>query len=347
MINNKITLQGTPLTGKVMRTFPTVVFCLLFLMCPFQCFGGDEWWEGVCKKAEKIQLPAKDRPDTETAKSLNGCKSEDLYYGFGNTPDPVKARYCAYLEMDQEDSFVFGGSSTLMMIYANGKGVKKNVDFAVKFACKLEGAPAEMEYRIQHLLDLKSNKSSKPFDLCDDITSGFMQGHCASRDQRFTDAKLKRSLDSVLVNWSEKDKQMFTILKQSFGKFSEARVRNEVDTTGTGRAAFQIEEESTLSEDFVDSVVQFEKGKLPRYAQADFIKADRDLNTTYGKIQSKRDFNWGSVKQVDIKHTQRVWLKSREAWVTFGLQKYPQVSEDSWRIWLTNKRIVMLKEFLN
>ena len=24
-----------------------------------------------------------------------------------------------------------------------------------------------------------------------------------------------------------------------------------------------------------------------------------------------------------------------------------QVSEDSWRIWLTNKRIVMLKEFLN
>jgi uncharacterized protein YecT (DUF1311 family) len=64
-------------------------------------------------------------------------------------------------------------------------------------------------------------------------------------------------------------------------------------------------------------------------------------------IQSKKDFQWGSVKQADIKHTQRVWLKYREAWVTFGRQKYPQVSEDSWRMWLTKKRIAMLKEFLD
>ncbi|MEA5114496.1 MAG: hypothetical protein VB050_10760 [Geobacteraceae bacterium] len=339
--------QHATLRKRIKWIFPVLVFSLLFLMLPIQCFGGDEWWEEECKKSEKIQLPAKDRPDAETAKSLAGCESANLYYGFDITPDPVKARHCAYLEVERGDDIAFGGSATLMMIYANGRGVKKDADLAIKFACKLDGAPAEMEYRIQHLLDLKKSKGEKPFDLCDDITSGYMQGFCAKREQRLADAKLKRNLDDILLNWSEKDKQLFAVLKQSFGMFSEARTRNEVDTTGTARAALLIEEESTLSKDFVSAIVQFEKGKLPRYTKADFIKEDRNLNTVYRKIQSEKDFNWGSVKQADIKHTQKVWLKYREAWVEFGRQKYPQVTEESWRTWLTKKRITMLKEFLN
>ncbi|QWV94670.1 DUF1311 domain-containing protein [Geomonas oryzisoli] len=322
-----------------------VFFSLLFLMFPVQSFGDVNRWEGVCKKVEKMQLPVKDRPDAEAAKSLDKCESANLYYGFDITPDPTKARHCAYLEIDRGDDIVFGGSAILMMIYANGNGVKKNPDFAIKFACKLDGAPAEMEYRIQHLLDLKKTKGGKAFDLCDDITSGYMQGHCAGREQRFADAKRKRNLDGILAKWGEKDKQEFALLKQSFDKFSEAHVRNEVDTTGTARAALQIEEESTLSKEFVNAVVQFEKGKLPRYTHAEFINTDRELNTVYGKIQSKKDFDSGSVMQSDIKHTQRAWLKYREAWVAFGRQKYPQVTEESWRTWLTKKRIAMLKQF--
>lgn len=339
--------QHAILMEKIKGVFPPLVFVLLFLMLPIQSYGDDGWWEGVCKKAEKIQLPAKDRSDAKTAKSLDGCESANLYYGFDVTPDFTKARHCAYLEMDRGDTKVFGGSATLMMIYANGNGVKKNADLAIKFACKLDGAPAEMEYRVQHLLDLKKSRGGKPFDLCDDITSGYMQGHCAGRDQRFEDAKRKRILDGILAKWGQKDKQGFAFLRQSFDKFSEARIRNEVDTSGTARAAFQIEEESILSNDLVTAVVQLEKGKLPRYTQDDTIKADRDLNNVYGKIQSKKDFHWGSVTQAGIKHTQRIWLKYRDAWVTFGRQKYPQVSEESWRTWLTRKRIAMLKEFLD
>ena len=335
------------LVGKVKEVFPALVFFLLFLLLPIQSFGDDGGWEGVCKNAEKIQLPAEDRPDAETVKSLGGCESANLYYGFDIKPDFVKARHCAYLEMDLGDTTVFGGSATLMMIYANGYGVKKDADLAIKFACKLDGAPAEMEYRIQHLLDLKKSGGGKPFDLCDDITSGYMQGHCAGREQRFADAERNRILSGILAKWGQNDKRGFALLRQSFDKFSKARISNEVDTSGTARAALQVEEESKLSKDLVTAVVQFEKGKLPRYTPTDFIKADRDLNMVYGKIQSKKDFHWGSVTQADIKHTQRAWLKYREAWVTFGRQKYPQVGEESWRTWLTRKRIAMLKEFLD
>ncbi|MCM0080345.1 DUF1311 domain-containing protein [Geomonas sp. Red32] len=323
---------------------------VLFLVCmalPIQSFGGDDGWEAVCKDAERIPLPAKDRPDANSAKALAGCESANLYYGFDITPDPVKARHCAYLEMDRGDEHVFGGSAILMMIYANGKGVKKNPDAAIKFACKLEGAPAEMRYRIQHLVDLKEGSDGKPFDLCDDITSGYMQGHCAGREQRFADAKLKRKVDGILAKWSERDKQGFALLRHSFEKFSEARIRNEVDTTGTARAALQIEEESKLSKDFVTSIMRFEKGKLPHFTNAEFTKADRELNEVYGKIQGQKDFQWGSVTKPGIKLTQRIWLKYREAWVTFGHLRYPQVSEESWRTWLTKKRIAMLKEYLD
>lgn len=352
MKNSQLILQGTQHTGKVMWTFSAIVFCLLSLMSPMQCLGGEEWWEGVCRKAEKTPLPVMDLPDAETAKTLIKCDSANLYYGFDIEPEPIKARHCAYLEfenekIDRKDENVFGGSAILMMIYANGNGVKKNIDVAIKFACKVNGAQAEIDERIKHLQDLKRSKGGKRFDICDDITSGYMQGHCAERQQRFVKAKLKRSLEGILAKWSEIDKQSFAALKQSFGKFSDARTMNEVDSSGADRTANFIAEETALSEDFVNSIVQFEKGALPRYTKADFTNEDRELNALYKKIMSKKDYYWGSVKKGDIKLTQKVWLKYREAWVNFGRQKYPQVTEDSWRTWLTNKRKNMFKELLN
>ena len=32
------------------------------------------------------------------------------------------------------------------------------------------------------------------------------------------------------------------------------------------------------------------------------------------------------------------WLKDREAWVAFGSIKWPQISADIWRTWLTRQR---------
>jgi hypothetical protein len=40
----------------------------------------------------------------------------------------------------------------LTMIYANGKGAARNFDLALKFACEVDGAPAENGYRLEHLL---------------------------------------------------------------------------------------------------------------------------------------------------------------------------------------------------
>jgi hypothetical protein len=64
----------------------------------------------------------------------------------------------------------------------------------------------------------------------------------------------------------------------------------------------------------------------------------------YSKIQHTKDLDRGDVTAQKIQETQRLWLPYREAWVVFGQKKYPAVSADSWRAWLTRQRTDMLNE---
>ncbi len=66
-----------------------------------------EGLKNVCKRNQNIPFPAKDRPTANVAAaSLNNCRSYELYYGIDQPADPVKARLCAYDEMNKkrEDS---------------------------------------------------------------------------------------------------------------------------------------------------------------------------------------------------------------------------------------------------
>src|SRR4051812_35626265 len=77
----------------------------------------------VCKSVDKQDFPAKDRPSAEIAKTLKGCSSDDSYYGIGEPVNAVVARHCAFLELEEDEDLVFGGTNILMMIYANGQSV--------------------------------------------------------------------------------------------------------------------------------------------------------------------------------------------------------------------------------
>lgn len=326
-------------------------FCASFLFCA--CFFFDaalaraEDWKQVCEEARNTPFPSGDRTLPEATKGLESCSSMDLYFGFDRPADPVKARQCAYLEMDRGDDEVFGGSSILMMIYANGKGARRNLDLAIKLACGIEGAPAEVEGRVAHLARLKrENWQGDDFSLCDDITSGFMEGHCAALRERFKSSTREGRLSKLTAAWTGKDKKAFETLEGALQAFVQSRLENEVDLSGTARAALQIEEESSLRKVFLSAVEECEHEKLPRFSAQQAAAADGELNAIYMKIQTKSDFSSGTVTREGIKKTQRAWLKYRDAWVAFGQQKYPGVDADSWKAWLTGQRVEMLKEFL-
>jgi hypothetical protein len=305
-------------------------------------------WKAACAQVKDIAVPAGDRPSPEEAKSLKDCSSEDLYYGITRPADPEKARKCAYVELDQGDEKVFGGSSMLMTIYANGRGANRNFDLAIKFACSLEGAPAEMEGRIENLTGKKKTGwKGNNFSLCDDITSGFMEGHCEAHRERFKEAERKRKTEALIANWSGADRKAFERLRKAADAYFGLRSDAEVDLSGTGRGAFEIEERRSLENDFLALIESLERGKFLFSSKKQLAQADGKLNAVYQRIQKNPDFAYGTVTREGIKKTQRAWIAYRDAWVAFAAGKYTAVSPESIKTRLTQKRTKMLTEFVN
>ncbi|MGH9774690.1 MAG: lysozyme inhibitor LprI family protein [Candidatus Acidiferrales bacterium] len=327
-----------------------------FLLLPFEflalCQNVERYNERppACDAYDSAQVPVADLPTPEDRKSLESCNSEDLYFGFDHPAEPLKARRCAYIERENHNNdpeHVFGGSGLLTMIYANGNGATRNFHLALKFSCEVDGAQAENYSRFDHLLKLqREHWTGHNFNLCDDATSGFMEGWCADLQEKFDRVARAKKLDEIIANWSPTDRVAFRNLQQAANAFFEASSRNEVDFSGTGGAAFEIEAGASLKGGFVAALARFERGQLPRFSRAEFSKADAKLNSIYSKIQSEKPdpLTMVTVTPEGVRKAELAWLDYREAWVQFGRIKYPSVTPESWMTWLTEGRIKMLQD---
>jgi hypothetical protein len=116
-----------------------------------------------------------------------------------------------------------------------------------------------------HLVKLKAaNWAGDNFSLCDDITSGFMQGWCADLQERFDHEERKRKLETITAKWTLAEKAAFQSLELAAKVFFVASSRNEVDLTGTGRAAFEIEAQADLENGFVAALERLERASSQR-----------------------------------------------------------------------------------
>lgn len=316
---------------------------LVFVSAPVLTAQLGQATEDLCKPYANVPIPAADKPTAAEAKALAGCDAEDLYYGFHRAPDYAQARRCAYQELDRKDAKALGGPAVLAMIYANGKGIARNLNLALRFACEAGGAPAEIEGRVQHLQQMKAAKSTpKPFDFCDDITSGYMAGFCSDKEEQFKKVKRASKLDALIASWPPAERQAFEPLRAAAEKFFKSRIETEIDLSGTLRDSFMIEEQSRLENAFVNSIARFDRGQTPKFTTADFKKADAQLNATYQRALKGVTPPLGTINPDGIRQTERLWLPYREAWVAFGHIKYPKVAPDAWRTWLTLDRTKQL-----
>src|ERR1041385_1864230 len=105
-----------------MKTSSAFKLCVVLAVSPLLAFCQKDLASAetkkICQQHKTIDLPAKDRPTSAETAALAKCSSEDLYYGIGAPADPVKARKCAYLEMDRgsQDDGEFSGRAMLMVI---------------------------------------------------------------------------------------------------------------------------------------------------------------------------------------------------------------------------------------
>jgi uncharacterized protein YecT (DUF1311 family) len=331
-----------------------LIFMACFIMPGNQAAAVEEQppedWKKICERIINLPFPSEDRPGPKDSKALDNCSSYELYYGFNEEADPHRARLCAYDEMDKDSvAGPFDGKAMLMTIYANGVGARRNFDIAIKLACKVGGAPAEIEGRVEHLDKLKKqNWQGKNFSLCDDATSGYLAGFCANHADNFASMVRAEKIYRIQAKWTSADEKEYAILKKAADQYFAIRAENEVPRGGTAYSAMFIAEKASQEEAFIKTLELLEQGKFTKYSRQQFKDADSRLNTVYRKTQRKRsDPCPGSITNEEIRGAQRVWLKYRDAWVKFCAKKYSGCDADSIKTYLTLKRIKELEEFLD
>jgi hypothetical protein len=319
---------------------------------PLARHHADPNWADVCapfgREPYSLAPPAFARPMPEAA--LRTCDSAALYYGIGRPADPQAALQCAYFQrahprINGPDPFY--GSGVLTMIFANGSGVMRDLYLAIRFACENSwAAPAEMGYRIAHLERLRqSSQPDKPFDLCDDVTSGLMMGACESISERLADVKRETRLAGIMKGWSPESRRAFGRLQAAEEAFETARTANELDLGGTARAMFVLLDGGLLRDQFLTNLEMFAKGAVSHATPVDERALDDRMRSIYDTIQRLPDdaSSWGTITAAGIRKTQDAWLQLRDAWLAFGKSAYPALAPSRLVAQLIRLRIDQLK----
>jgi lysozyme inhibitor LprI len=298
----------------------------------------------MCAAVNDIQVPPQDQPTSDEKQALANCVSQDLYFGFGGPADPVKARKCAYVEIEQgKDDLDIAGRAILTMVYANGRGADRNLDLALKFACEMKGAPGDLAGNIYELDRLKKFPPTVRFHVCDHSAAPHLYKSCAILQDRFDSAERARKIAAITSHWNEREKKSFAALQQAAQAFFHSRVAGEINLQPT----FEVQEIAFLERGFLSKLQKLQQGELPQFSRADFRKAEADLKETYAATQTDPNRHWGTATAEGVRNTQKLWLNYRDAWVRFGKTKYPHVKADSWRTWITQERIAMLNVLLH
>lgn len=294
----------------------------------------------ICAGVRDVQLPPQDQPAPEDKKALANCVSQDLYFGFGQPADAVKARKCAYLETEErKNDLDLAGRAILMMVYANGSGADRNFDVALKLACEMKGAPGDLAGNVHELQRFKDAHSSAKFSVCDHSAGAHLYKSCAILQNRLDAMERAKEISAITRQWNEQEKRAFARLQDAAQKFFASRASSEINLQPT----FEAQEKAFLENGFIASLQQLQRGELPMFSRAELQKAQSELDQTYAATQKDPNRRWGTASAEGVRRSQKLWTVYRDAWVKFGRTKYPQATGDSWRTWLTRERIAMLK----
>lgn len=295
----------------------------------------------LCTEVKDVPFPAQDRPGADESRSLAGCVSQDLYYGFGKTPDPVQARKCAYLEMDAGKTGAFSGKSILMMVYANALGVPRNLDLALRLGCEIGGPDTAGRVHELHLYRT-SKWQGNNFSICDHSSGPPLYGECAILDDRFDRVERHRKLDALAAQWTPRQKKAYQSFLKTAYAFFEARAGNEINLQNT----FAVQELAFHERELMTNLEQFESGKLPEFTAAERRKAGEEMQEKFARTQAKETHLSGTVTAEAIRKTQPLWLAYREALVALGKERWPKVKAEDWKAWADEERVIMLDRSL-
>jgi len=295
-------------------------------------------WYQECLRVAKVALPV------QAPAPAASCKGAAYYDKIDQADVSAaewgKVRACAAAANDDD---------VMVMLYANGLGVPRNLDVATHYACRAGGAAMEVKYRIEHLQALKTQPSARRYDQCDDATSGYMLGFCAKYAGQRANKTGNAYFDRLRRQLPPPQVAAFDQLLAATDAFAKAR-GDEMDYQGTIAAARAIKAVSIEKEWLREHVLAFEKGTFNLASPQQLPIADIELNRAYKAVmatpstdQDKPDaIGDSTVTKADVRAAQRLWLKYRDAWVRFAALRYPAMPADGLSATLTQWRAAQL-----
>lgn len=250
------------------------------------------------------------------------------------------------IEPEYTPASLFGGSTLLTVLYANGESVEQNKTLALRFACEA-GLADEGKEAILALPD-ELHIAEKKFRYCEHAQTTYEMNFCAAYDAEVAAQWRQDELEKLSSRWPRADRAAFAALQQAEEAFVLAHGCGETYLGGTisGLRVNGVEERQR--DNFVAAVRKFESGNLPRGTEADYKKADVDLNTTYRAalhFAAKQNFDedYGCIQPDGIQKAERAWLKYRDAWVAFAKLHDPQTNSSAWLTLITRNRYWSLR----
>ena len=286
-----------------------------------------------------------------TKTELAHCDEQALYYGFGKPADYRATLACGWWQLAHPRPSVgdpFYGAGVLSMLYANGQGAPRNLKLARRFVCANGwAAPAEIAGRLEHLAKIEAGAKAS-FDLCDDATSGLSQGACEQVQQRRQQSSDAAALAALRARLPEQAQAMFPELEAAEKQFEHARIANEIDLSGSGRAAFQLADEGRLRDQFLINLRRFTAGSASAADKRERLKAGAALDGEFAAIENAPEARWrfGTVRPEGVRRSQAAWQRLFAVWMRFAPVAYPRLSPDAVATELLRLRTHQLKALL-
>ena len=297
----------------------------------------------------KVKPPAADMPSAADRKRLAQCNSDDLYYGMNGAAliDVHEARLCAFVEFAKDDDdarMPFSGAGILMMIYANGIGVKRNPALAKRFACELHWKAEASDRLLDGIDDVEH--TGKLSEACDASPGWPLLDFCIAHDQRLAMARLKDEDAAVLTRWSAERRAAFEPVRRAADEYMKKRTPAEIFRID--RSLTQAGKELLLYGEFVAMLKAVDGGMTQ--ANDDPAALDRDLNATYGlvradfeRLQAGQNDVYAALTPTALRDAERAWLAYAGAWETFRAANFAEIPPERLRAELTAQRLAALR----
>ncbi len=296
----------------------------------------------LCYAAGKPKVPDADMPNAERKKQILAGNSECLQ--LKREAENNGEGWEDYRDCILSQSQLNGND--LAELYANGWGVKRDPKRAIAMLCYSSSAEAELEGAVNAVYSTRNQSVlTQPFKFCDHATSGINTGICASQAEKFAEEKRQSNFSSMITQFTSAQEDAFKVLQTAANDYFAAHSKWEQDMSGTAHTAIAVDAESSLRNNFSNSIQNFENSNLPTDMHAKQV--DQQLNQIYQRLMVQyRSPDSGTVTVKGIQDTQRKFLAYRDAMIKFGTVRYAGTRAELWHTWATQQRIATLERLL-